>query len=49
MLSHQDNDPLVSQNLGLPVPRKGEFVIAARVIPANDDRKDPVAEICGTR
>jgi Restriction endonuclease NaeI len=48
VLGHQDNDPLVAAALGLPVPRKGEFV-SARVTPARDDRDDPVAVIDGER
>jgi hypothetical protein len=44
VLGHQDNDPLVAAALGLPVPRKGEFV-SARVVPAHGDRDDPVAVI----
>jgi Restriction endonuclease NaeI len=47
VLGHQDNDPLVAAALGLPVPRKGEFV-SARVVPALDDRDDPVAIIDGS-
>jgi len=46
VLGHQDNDPLVAAALGLPVPRKGEFV-SARVVPANDDRGYPAAVIGG--
>jgi hypothetical protein len=46
VLGHQDNDPLVAAALGLPVPKKGEFV-AGRVVPARDDRDDPVAIIDG--
>jgi hypothetical protein len=48
VLGHQDNDPLVAAALGLPVPRKGEFV-SARVVPASDDRTStyPVAVIGG--
>jgi hypothetical protein len=46
VLGHQDNDPLVAAALGLPVPRKGEFV-SARVVRAHDDRDDPVAVIEG--
>ena len=48
VLGHQDNDPLVAAALGLPVPRKGEFV-SARVVPAHEDRDDPVAVIGGRR
>lgn len=46
VLGHQENDPLVARDLGLPVPQKGELV-AARVIPAISGRNDPVAEIRG--
>jgi len=46
VLGHQDNDPLVAAALGLPVPRKGEFV-SARVVPAHEDRDDPAAVIGG--
>jgi Restriction endonuclease NaeI len=46
VLGHQDNDPLVAASLGLPVPKKGEF-ISAWVVPARDDRDDPVATIDG--
>ncbi|QZA08393.1 NaeI family type II restriction endonuclease [Mycolicibacter heraklionensis] len=46
VLGHQENDPLVAGALGLPVPRKGEFV-AARVIPASPGRTNPAAEIGG--
>jgi hypothetical protein len=46
VLGHQDSDPVVATALGLPVPRKGEFV-SARVVPAHDDRDDPVAVIGG--
>jgi hypothetical protein len=48
VLGHQDNDPLVAEALGLPVPRKGEFV-SARVVPAHLERDDPVAVIEGER
>ncbi len=48
VLGHQDNDPLVAAALGLPVPKKGEFV-SAWVVPAGDDRDDPVAVIAGRR
>ena len=33
MLGHQESDPVVARDLGLPVPRKGEF-ISVRVYPA---------------
>jgi hypothetical protein len=46
VLGHQDHDPVVATALGLPVPRKGEFV-SARVVPAHTDRDDPVAVIGG--
>jgi hypothetical protein len=46
VLGHQDNDPLIAAALGLPIPAKGEFV-SGRVIPAQDDRHDPVATIDG--
>ena len=48
VLGHQDDDPLIAEALGLPVPQKGEF-ISARVIPAREDRADPVAVIGGQR
>jgi len=48
VLGHQDNDPNVAAALGLPVPKKGELV-SGRVIPARDDRSDPVAIIEGER
>jgi len=48
VLGHQENDPLVAAALGLPEPQKGEF-ISARVVPARDDRDDPVAVIEGGR
>jgi hypothetical protein len=48
VLGHQDNDPLVATALGLPAPRKGEF-ISARVVPAREDRDNPVAVIAGQR
>lgn len=46
VLGHQDNDPLVAAALGLPIPKKGEFV-SGRVVLARDDRDDPVAIIDG--
>ena len=46
VLGHQENDPLVAAALGLPAPRKGEFV-SARVVPARPDRDDSVAVIDG--
>jgi len=46
VLGHQENDPFVARDLGLPVPGKGELV-AARVVPAFPNRSDPVAVIDG--
>jgi hypothetical protein len=46
VLGHQDNDPLVAAALGLPVPRKGEFV-SARVVPALAGRDGQAAVING--
>jgi hypothetical protein len=46
VIGHQDNDPLVAAALGLPSPSKGEL-ISARVVPALEDRNDPVATIDG--
>jgi hypothetical protein len=46
VLGHQDDDSLIAAALGLPVPRKGEFV-SARVVPAHEDRDGPVAVIGG--
>jgi hypothetical protein len=48
VLGHQDNDPRVATALGLPAPRKGEF-ISARVVPAREDRDEPAAVITGQR
>jgi hypothetical protein len=48
VLGHQDNDPLVAAALGLPAPRKGEF-ISARVVPARENRDDLVADIDGNK
>jgi hypothetical protein len=33
VLGHQDNDPAVAAALGVPVPRKGQFVVC-RVVPS---------------
>lgn len=46
VLGHQENDPLVARDLGLPVPAKGEFV-AARVVRCEQDVDGDVAEIAG--
>jgi hypothetical protein len=48
VLGHQDHDPVIAAALGLPAPRKGEF-ISARVVPARADRDDPAAWIAGQR
>jgi hypothetical protein len=48
VLGHQDRDPEVARALGLPVPRKGEF-ISARVVPAGPAPRGPCAEIAGER
>ena len=47
VLGHQEHDPDVARDLGLPVPRKGEF-ISARVVPAGESPA-PSAEIAGSR
>ena len=46
VLGREDNDPPVAAALGLPVPRKGEFV-AARVAPAKPGQSRLTAEISG--
>ncbi|SNS43428.1 Restriction endonuclease NaeI [Geodermatophilus saharensis] len=47
VLGHQDNDPVVAEALGLPRPRKGEFV-AARVVEIDGPTSSrPAAEISG--
>jgi hypothetical protein len=46
VLGQQDNDPRVAEDLGLPRPRKGEFV-AARVVPVDAHDARPAAEIEG--
>lgn len=48
VLGHQDNDPAVARDLGLPVPSKGQ-VVAARVVPAFGGDARPAAEIEGQR
>jgi hypothetical protein len=48
VLGHQENDPRVARDLGLPVPRKGEL-ISARVVPAAPDDSGPTALIDGQR
>jgi Restriction endonuclease NaeI len=48
VLGHQDSDPLVARALGLPLPRKGEF-ISARVVPVAGERDGPAATIGGRR
>jgi Restriction endonuclease NaeI len=44
VLGHQERDPMVAEALGLPVPRKGDFV-SARVVPAKPGFAGPVAVI----
>jgi hypothetical protein len=46
VLGHQESDPKVAAELGLPVPHKGEFV-SARVAVAVAGRSDPVTVIDG--
>lgn len=48
VFGHQQRDPIVAAALGLPTPRKGEF-ISARVFPAEPDRESAVAEIEGRK
>jgi Restriction endonuclease NaeI len=48
VLGHQERDPIVAAELGLPRPRKGEFV-SARVVPAEPEFGGPTAEIEGRR
>lgn len=48
VLGHQENDPAVAHDLGLPVPRKGQ-VVAARVVPAAAGNVRPSAEVEGGR
>lgn len=48
VFGHQENDPLVAAALGLPVPRKGDFV-SARVVPAEPGYRGPAALIQGER
>ncbi|WP_285482006.1 NaeI family type II restriction endonuclease [Amycolatopsis sp. NBRC 101858] len=47
VLGHQDNDPAVIAALGLPQPKKGQFVVT-RVVPA-ESGVQPAAEISGKR
>jgi hypothetical protein len=47
VLGHQDNDPKIAVALGLPLPKRGQF-ISARVAPAQEDRDDPIAIIDGS-
>jgi hypothetical protein len=47
VLGHQENDPLVARDLGLPVPTKGEF-ISARVVPCEARYGEDAAEISGS-
>jgi hypothetical protein len=46
VLGHQEHDPDVARDLGLPVPRKGQFV-SARIVPAEPGTRAPTAEIEG--
>jgi hypothetical protein len=46
VLGHQENDPNVARDLGLPIPRKGQFV-SARVVPAQPSAAASTAEIGG--
>lgn len=48
VLGHQENDPHVALSLGMPVPRKGQFVVV-RVVPAEPDAAGPAAAINGVR
>lgn len=48
ILGHQDDDPRIARELGLPVPRKGS-AISARVVPAETDQAGPTALIAGRR
>jgi hypothetical protein len=48
VFGHQDHDPDTARDLGLPVPRKGQF-ISARVFHAEDGYGGPAAEINGAR
>ncbi|MFF8327815.1 NaeI family type II restriction endonuclease [Rhodococcus qingshengii] len=48
VLGHQQDDPFVASALGLPVPKKGEFV-AGRVVPAISPGHSMCAMIGGTR
>jgi Restriction endonuclease NaeI len=47
VLGHQEDDPLVARDLGLEVPRRGQF-ISVRVVPAEANHDGPSAEIGGT-
>jgi hypothetical protein len=46
VLGHQEHDPDVARDLGLPVPHKGQFV-SARVTPAEVTTRAETAEIGG--
>jgi len=46
VLGHQENDPVVARDLGLPLPQKGEFV-SARVVPCEPSNHMDAAEIAG--
>lgn len=47
VLGHQENDPAVARDLGLPVPTKGELV-SARVVPCRGSDEGDMAEIAGS-
>jgi hypothetical protein len=46
VLGHQEHDPDVARDLGLPTPGKGQFV-SARVVPAEPTTRAAAAEIEG--
>ncbi|HVA20268.1 MAG TPA: NaeI family type II restriction endonuclease [Solirubrobacteraceae bacterium] len=48
VLGHQEHDPLIAEDLGLPRPPKGSF-ISVRVIEAEDGYPGMTAEIAGQR
>ncbi|MBT0770765.1 hypothetical protein KIH74_17615 [Kineosporia sp. J2-2] len=47
VLGHQENDPVIADQLGLPVPKKGEF-IAVRVKPATPGAQTATASIASS-
>jgi hypothetical protein len=48
VLGHQEHDPLIAEDLGLPRPPKGSF-ISVRVVEAEDGYPSKTAEIAGQR